>query len=364
MPPLVLTGLWPVWPDRVGVAMLVCGFEISRWEPSTITHPRSDLPGSGGLLAMAAVGSYRVAAVGVCGWAPKTQPRCRSALSALASFEGARALQTLLTDTLSEFLASLVSLGRARSTLRAYDSAVWVAEDVRLLPRCVRAIHWRLAKSGEPTPGLHYMGPCELCLLWSGASSPKEQAVAALACLGCLLFLRVSEALSITPAGLESDSVVMFVTTKVGGHKEVRRPLYGWGRSWVRLFRAYACIPEGQPLVPGGVEAVEKTFVDLLRDSPYDRHRWHNLQRGGAAAAFHRSPNVPYFVWWGRWRRQATAPEYALGYSAVVGALDLPLPVGDQTAPGGWLCSWRTCGVMPCTPHPRGRPVRRSLCLS
>ena len=39
----------------------------------------------------------------------------------------------------------------------------------------------------------------------------------------------------------------------------------------------------------------------------------------------------------GRWRRLATAPEYALGYSdrAVVGALELPWPVGVQAADGG-----------------------------
>ena len=162
--------------------------------------------------------------------------------------------------------------------------------------------------------------------------------MAALASLSWLLFLRVSEAVCITPAGLGSNSVVLFVTTKVGGHREVRRPLYEWGRSWVRFLRSYAaasCIPEGQPLVRGGVEAVERIFADLLRDSPYSDHRWHSLRRGGAAAAFHRSPNVAYFVWWGRWKRLATSLEYALGYSdpAVVGALVLPWPVGGQ-APG------------------------------
>ena len=64
--------------------------------------------------------------------------------------------------------------------------------------------------------------------------------MAALACLSWLPFLRVSKAMSITPAGLASDSVVLFVTTKVGSHRELRRPLYGWGRSWVRFLRAYA----------------------------------------------------------------------------------------------------------------------------
>ena len=79
---------------------------------------------------------------------------------------------------------------------------------------------------------------------------------------------------------------------------------------------------------------------------------------GGAATAFHRSPSVPYFVWWGRWRRLATALEYALGYSdrAVVWALELPWLVGVQAAEGGWLCSWRNCGPMPCVPNPSGPP--------
>ena len=92
-------------------------------------------------MAMAAVGSYQVATVGVQGWVPKTQTRYRSALSTVVGFEGARALQSSLTDTLSEFLASQVSLGQARSTIRGYVSAVRAAEDVRLLPWCVRAIH-------------------------------------------------------------------------------------------------------------------------------------------------------------------------------------------------------------------------------
>ena len=99
--------------------------------------------------------------------------------------------------------------------------------------------------------------------------------MAALACLSRLLLLRFSEALLITPLGPESDSVVLFVNTKVGRHREVRRPLCGWGRSWVSLLGAYAqacCIPEGQALVRGGVEAVERIFVDLLCDSAFSGH--------------------------------------------------------------------------------------------
>ena len=114
---------------------------------------------------MAVVGSYWVAAVGGRGWAPKTQTRYQSALSALASLEGSRTLQSSLIDMLSQFLALGVSMGPARSTLCAYVSAVWAAEDVRLLPECVWAIHRRLAKSGKPTPGQPYMGLSGLRLL-------------------------------------------------------------------------------------------------------------------------------------------------------------------------------------------------------
>ena len=58
---------------------------------------------------------------------------------------------------------------------------------------------------------------------------------------------------------------------------------------------------------------------------------------GGAAVAFHCSPDVPYLVCWGRWRRQATALQYALGKSdaAQVGALELVWPIGVQDADGG-----------------------------
>ena len=50
-----------------------------------------------------------------------------------------------------------------------------------------------------------------------------------------------------------------------------------------------------------------------------------------------RSPNVPGFVWWGRWCRLATALEYAVGYFdlAVVGALELPWSIGIRAANGG-----------------------------
>ena len=184
---------------------------------------------------------------------------------------------------------------QARSTLRGYVSAVRAAEDVRRLPECVRAIHWRLAKSGKPTPGQPYQGPCGLSLLWSRVSAQQEQTVAALACLTWLLFLKVSEALSITPARLASVSVVVFVLSKGGGHREVGRPLYGWGQSWVRFLRAYTeacCIPEGQPLVWGGVEAMQKIFAGLLRDSRYAGHWWASLQSGGGGG--HRLPPLPY----------------------------------------------------------------------
>ena len=89
-------------------------------------------------------------------------------------------------------------------------------------------------------------------------------------CLPRLLSIRVSKVLSITRAGLASDSMVLFVTTKLGRHREVQRPVYRWGRYWVRFLRAYAqacCIPERQPVVWGGIEALEKTYATFLRES-------------------------------------------------------------------------------------------------
>ena len=86
--------------------------------------------------------------------------------------------------------------------------------------------------------------------------------MAALACLSWLLFLRLSKAPSIIPASVVSDSVVTFLTTKVGGHREVRMPIYWWERYCVRFLRAYdhaCCILEGQALVRVGVVALQKT---------------------------------------------------------------------------------------------------------
>ena len=52
MTPLVLTGLRPLRPDRVGVALLVFGFVVGRWElhASALPCARADLRGGGGLL--------------------------------------------------------------------------------------------------------------------------------------------------------------------------------------------------------------------------------------------------------------------------------------------------------------------------
>ena len=69
-------------------------------------------------MAMAAICSYRVAAVGVQGCAPKTEVRYQSPLFTLARFEGARAVQSPLNDTMSQLLASQVSLGQTVNRLR------------------------------------------------------------------------------------------------------------------------------------------------------------------------------------------------------------------------------------------------------
>ena len=100
-------------------------------------------------MATAAVGSCRVAAMGVRGWAPKTQMRYRSALSTLDCFGQSRALRSSLTDRLSEVLLLRVSIRHASSALRRYLSTVRAAEDAGLLPECMRATHWTIANQGK-----------------------------------------------------------------------------------------------------------------------------------------------------------------------------------------------------------------------
>ena len=122
--------------------------------PSHAPGPTFRAAGTCLAMAMAAVGWYWVAAVGARGWAPKAHTRYQSALSTLAGFDGSRGSRSSLTDTLPQFLASRVSMGQARSTIPGYVFAVRTAEDVQLLPECVHAIHWRLAKSGKPTENM------------------------------------------------------------------------------------------------------------------------------------------------------------------------------------------------------------------
>ena len=208
------------------------------------------------------------------------------------------------------------------------------------------------------------MGPCGLRILWSRVSSPQEQIVAALACLNWLLFRRVSEALSITPAGLASNSVVLFVTAKVGGHREVRRPVYGWGQPSVHFLRAYAqacCSCEGQPLVQGGVEAAEKTFARLLRDSPTRVTSSTTYGKESLPPPSTAPPTSPTSFAGGG---GASRPRL---WSTLLGNLTIRWLqhwcccglMAFKLLMGGWLCSWQSSGAMPCMPNPRGPPQVR-----
>ena len=113
VPPLVVTGHcgraewgWPCWCEDS---------KSNLTAPVQVASPAAKATfggaAAGWAMAMAAVGSYRVAAMGVRGWATGTQSRYHSAVSAVARFKGTRALQSPLIDTLSEFLASRVAMG-------------------------------------------------------------------------------------------------------------------------------------------------------------------------------------------------------------------------------------------------------------
>ena len=90
---------------------------------------------------------------------------------------------------------------------------------------------------------------------------------------------------------------------------------------------------------------MEKIFASLLRDSLYAGHR---------VTAF-RSPNVPYFgggcgtgwprLWSTLW---GTLTLHLFGHWSCHGLM------ASKPLMGGWLCSWRTYGAMPCMPNQRG----------
>ena len=105
MPPLVLTGLRPLQPDRVGVAVLVFRFTAGRQElrAGALQCSRADHQGGNGLLGHGDGGCVLIPgdSRGRAGMGTQTQTRYRSALSTLAGFDASRALHSSLTDTLS-----------------------------------------------------------------------------------------------------------------------------------------------------------------------------------------------------------------------------------------------------------------------
>ena len=90
-----------------------------------------------------------------------------------------------------------------------------------MLPRIVRPLHWRMARVGKPTPGQPYIGPSGLVVRWARASTPTDQAVAALAMLFWGFVLRVSEVATVTPADLTQDKLPGFCSSKVGGFEHL-----------------------------------------------------------------------------------------------------------------------------------------------
>ena len=145
---------WPCWCSD---SRSVAGNPV----PSHAPGPTFRVAAACWAMAMAAVGSYRVAAVAVRGWAPKTQMRYRSVLSTLVGFEGARAPQSSLTDMLSGFVVSRVSMGQARSTIRGYASAMRAR-----MSNCFRGV------CGPSTGGLRSrVSPHPGSLTWDRAGS-------------------------------------------------------------------------------------------------------------------------------------------------------------------------------------------------
>ena len=153
---------------------------------------------------------------------PCTRTRYRLALSVLADYEHTRGGQLVPCEILGALWAERVTAGQSRSTLWGYVSAARAPEDLELPPRVVCPLHWRMARAGKPTPGQPYIGSRGLVALWARASTPIEQAVAALAMLS-VSFLRVSEAATITPTDLANEKFLWLCLSKVGDFQHLGR---------------------------------------------------------------------------------------------------------------------------------------------
>ena len=168
------------------------------------------------------------ATVAMRSWASRTTQRYQGSLFAVADFEDERSLPTGPSTCLSEYLSAKVSSGVARSTLRNVVSAVRGAEDLGIMPPTVLPIHWRLAKGGLSSGRQPYFSPPALSFLAQAARTREHRITLGLGCLSYVLWLRVSEAATITPRDLQTSGMASFTATKVGGASEERRPMGSW----------------------------------------------------------------------------------------------------------------------------------------
>ena len=132
---------------------------------------------------------------------------------------------------LSQFLAVKVAEGAARSTLRDMNSAVHGVEDLGLFPPTVAPCIGGCLRVGNPQG----CSPTSTPKRWdtsAGRHQPRRSVSPSRFWLSYSLFLRVSEAASISPRNLQVLLVASFVSTKVGGTTVVRRPLARWADHW------------------------------------------------------------------------------------------------------------------------------------
>ena len=192
------------------------------------------------------------ATVAMRSWASRTTRRYQGSLFAVADFGDERSLPTGPSTCLSEYLSAKVSSGVARSTLRNVVSAVRGAEDLGIMPPTVLRIHWRLVKGGLSSGHQPYFSPPALSFLAQAASTREQRVALGLGCLNYVLWLRVSEAATITPRGLQTSGMASFTATKVGGCRK-RDALWAAGLLtcwlwWVlRRIRQSRSRSEGRP---------------------------------------------------------------------------------------------------------------------
>ena len=125
------------------------------------------------------------------------------------------------------------------------------AKDLELLPQAMCPLHWRMAWAWKRTAGLPYFPPLGLLALWARASTPIEQAVAALAMLASGFFLRFSEVGTIMLAHLAKEKLLGYCSSKVGGFQHLRRPMHSQCAVWgVHLVVVTKPPPPRYPLPP------------------------------------------------------------------------------------------------------------------